>query len=384
MRILFATTAGAGHFGPLVPFIDGCRRAGHEVIVATPAGFGPAVERAGYPLWPCADTPAEAWGAIFERLPSLPFDEANRVVIGEVFAGLDARATLPRMQAAMKEWKPDVVVRESDEFGSCVAAELAGIPQVRVAVGLASSEEWALPVAAEYLAVLREEVGLPGDPFGERLRSTPYLTIVPPLMEDPEIPGPVDARRFRRPDAEPAELPDWWPGEPDPLVYVTFGTVAPGMPGIGDLYRGVLGALAGLPVRILATVGEAVDPASMPSPPNVRVEQWFPQGDVLPHASAAICHGGFGSVHGALTSGVPLVVVPFFADQPINAQRVAGLGAGIAVAPPSPDEVRTALLRVLEDDGFTLAAERVAEDYRSLPPADQAAGWLERYVSGPE
>jgi len=381
MRALFATTAGAGHFGPLVPFIDGCRRAGHEVIVAAPAGFGPAIERAGYPLWPCSDTPPDAWGAIFERLPSLSFDEANRVVIGEVFAGLDARTTLTRMREAMKEWKPDVVVRESAEFGSCVAAELAGVPQVRVAIGLASSEEWALPVAAEYLAVLREEVGLPGDPHGERLRSTPYMTIVPPLMEEPDIPGPVDAHRFRHPDAEPADLPDWWPGEHDPLVYVTFGTVAPGMPGIGDLYRGLLASLADLPIRVLATVGDSADPASMPSPPNVHVERWFSQAGVLPSASAVICHGGFGSVHGALTSGVPLVVVPFFADQPLNAKRVAGLGAGIAVSPPSPDAVRAALLRLLEDGGFTLAAEAVAEDYRRLPPADYAAGWLERLVS---
>jgi len=384
MRVLFATTAGAGHFGPLVPFIDGCRRACHEVMVAAPAGFGPAVERAGYPLWPCADTPVEAWGAIFERLPSLSFNEANRVVIGEVFAGLDARTTLPRMREAMKEFKPDVVVRESAEFGSCVAAELAGIPQVRVAIGLASSEEWALPVAAEYLAHLREEVGLPGDPNGERLRSTPYLTIVPPLMEEPNIPGPADAHRFRHPDAEPADLPGWWSGEPDRLVYVTFGTVAPGMPGIGDLYRGLLATLADLPIRVLATVGDGADPASMPSPPNVHVERWFPQADLLPHASAVICHGGFGSVHGALTSGLPLVVVPFFADQPLNAKRVASLGAGIAVSPPSPEEVRAALLRVLDDHGFTLVAEQVAEDYRRLPVADYAAGWLERLVSGPE
>jgi UDP:flavonoid glycosyltransferase YjiC (YdhE family) len=383
MRILFATTAGAGHFGPLVPFVEGCRRAGHEVIVAAPSAFGPAIERAGFPVWPCADTSDEAWGAIVGRLQSLSPEEANRVVVGEVFARLDARTTLPRMREAMKDWKPDVVVRESAEFGSCVAAELAGIPQVRVAVGLASAEEWALPVAAEQLAVLREEVGLTGDPHGERLRSSPYLTIVPPLMEDPDIPGPVDAHRFRHPDSEPPALPDWWPGEPYPLVYVTFGTVAPGMPGIGDLYLGVLGALADLPVRVLATVGEAVDPASIPSPPNVHVERWFPQAGVLPHASAVVCHGGFGSVHGALTAGVPLVVVPFFADQPMNAARVAALGAGVAVAPPSPDEVRGALLKLLEDDAFTLAAERVADDYRRLPPADQAAGWLERYISGP-
>ena len=34
MRLLFASTAGAGHFGPLVPWIDGALERGHEVLVA--------------------------------------------------------------------------------------------------------------------------------------------------------------------------------------------------------------------------------------------------------------------------------------------------------------------------------------------------------------
>lgn len=36
MRILFATTAGAGHVTPMVPLAAGCRAAGHDVAVAAP------------------------------------------------------------------------------------------------------------------------------------------------------------------------------------------------------------------------------------------------------------------------------------------------------------------------------------------------------------
>ncbi|HEX2052176.1 MAG TPA: glycosyltransferase [Actinomycetota bacterium] len=370
MKVLFASTAGAGHFGPLVPFVEGARRGGHDVLVAAPAAFGPFVERAGFPFWPCGDTPPEQWAAVMARLPSLSFEEANNVVIGEVFAGMDARATLPRMQEAVEQWRPDLLVRESAEFGSGIAAEQAGVPQARVGIGLGASEKWMLRVAAEHLAALREEAGLPGDATGGLMGSRPYLTLVPPSMEDPVDPGPEPAYRFRAVHRQPEPLPDWWAGNEDPLVYVTFGTVAPGMPGLGDLYRGVLAALATLPVRILATVGDTVDPATMAAGPNVRVERWIPQGNVLPHAAAMVCHGGFGSVHGALTAGVPLVVVPFFADQPINAQRVAAMGAGLAVTPPDPGEVVKGLLTILGDDSFTLQAERVADDYRQLRPAD--------------
>lgn len=137
MRVLVASTAGAGHFGPLVPFARACLRAGHELLVAAPQSFGGAVEAAGLPFWPCADTPEDEWAAIMARLPSLSFDEANALVVGEVFGRLDATAVLPRMLAAVDEWRPDVILRETAEYGSAVAAELRGVPQVRVAPGWA-------------------------------------------------------------------------------------------------------------------------------------------------------------------------------------------------------------------------------------------------------
>ncbi len=52
----------------------------------------------------------------------------------------------------------------------------------------------------------------------------------------------------------------------------------------------------------------------------------------MPHASAMVCHGGFGTVRAGLAAGVPLAVLPLFADQPYNAERVQALGAGLASA----------------------------------------------------
>ena len=39
MRILFATTAGAGHLGPLIPFAKAATAADVEIMVAAPASF---------------------------------------------------------------------------------------------------------------------------------------------------------------------------------------------------------------------------------------------------------------------------------------------------------------------------------------------------------
>ncbi len=50
MRILFATTAGAGHLGPLVPFAAAATELGHDVVVAAPGSAEPAVRRVGLPF----------------------------------------------------------------------------------------------------------------------------------------------------------------------------------------------------------------------------------------------------------------------------------------------------------------------------------------------
>ena len=85
-------------------------------------------------------------------------------------------------------------------------------------------------------------------------------------------------------------------------------------------------------VRLLVTVGRDRDPAELgPLPANVRVERWVPQADLMPHVAAMVCHGGSGTVTMGLAGGVPMAVVPLFADQPWNAERVDALGAGIAL-----------------------------------------------------
>jgi len=191
-----------------------------------------------------------------------------------------------------------------------------------------------------------------------------------------------DTHRFHDPAWEqpPGELPDWWPGREDqPLVYVTFGSVAGSFPQALPVYGVALQAVADLPVRVLLTVGRDLDPDALPdAPDNVRVERWVPQQDVLGHATAAVVHGGSGSTLGAIAAGVPLVVVPLFADQPQNARRVAEVGAGLAVEPNRDDvpatvrPLREAIETVLAEGSYRERAGRLADELRAQPRVDDA------------
>jgi len=380
MRVLFSSTRGAGHFLPLVPVIDACRRRGHEVMVTGPRPLADTVADAGYDFWEFDLPPQDELDEIWARVPTLPLEEQNEIVVGQIFGRLDTTAAFPRVSDACEEFRPDLIVREMSEFGSALAAERHGIPCVRVGFGLGFMEALSLGIAGGPLDTVRESFGLAADPGAERLRRSPFLTVFPESLEDPAEREQPDTRRFSDPawDEPAAELPDWWPGDDGPLVYVTFGSVAGGFEMMRQLYAGAIEAIGALPVRMLLTVGRELDPADLGEPPgNVRVERWVHQAEVLARAAVVVCHGGSGSTLGALAAGLPLVVVPLFADQPYNAARVQAVGAGTVVQPPAPPAIAEAVLRVLEGGPYRAAAEAIAAELRSQPPVDEIVVGLE-------
>jgi hypothetical protein len=365
VRVLFASTRGAGHFNPLVPFIESARRAGHEVLVAGPPPLADAVEAAGYRFWEGEEPPEEELGPTWARVPTVSPQEANEIVVGEIFGRLNTGAMLPALRAAVDEWQPDLVVHEHAEFASAIAAEAAGVPHARLGVSLGGLDGEFLRVAGP--ALEEHHAGI-----GEVIWQSPYLTFFPAALEDPEIEQPPDTRRFRD-TADPvsdAPLPDWWEDDSLPLVYVSFGSVAGAMPMATPAYAATFEAAAALEARVLLTVGRELDVEALgPAPPNLRVEPWVPQADVFGHASVVVTHGGSGTTLGALAAGLPLVVAPLFADQPDNAHRVAAVGAGVVVEPPG---IREGVESVLGEPKFARAAQRLAQEIAWLPPTDAA------------
>ncbi len=380
MRVLLSTHRGGGHFGPLIPFARACLRAGHDVLVAAPRPAGAMVARAGFDFHPVEEADPAAAATVHERVRSLAPEAANEVMMRDLFGRLRGGAALPAMLEAVAGWGPDLVVHEISELAGPAAASRYGLPHARVGIGLAIGEHWAAGSMNEALDDLRARIGA----AGERVERTPYLTLAPPSLEFP-APHPPRALRFRDPAGGVRPLPDWWNGSDAPLVYVSFGSAAPNFDFFGRLCRALLDAVAGLPLRVLFTIGDQSDPEALgPLPPSVHVERWVPQADVMPHAAAMVGHGGSGSTLIAMAAGVPLAVVPLFADQPYNARRVAQIGAGIALegGVEAVAEVPTAIRRLLEEPRYGVQARRVAAEVAALPPVDDAVRLLEDYAEG--
>ena len=198
-------------------------------------------------------------------------------------------------------------------------------------------------------------------------------------MEGADIARPPVVHRFRDPAVRAHEAPAVDP----PLVYVSFGSVAAGMPVAPVLWAGVLEAAEGLPARVLLALGSReVDVATLgPLPSNVTIEGWVNPAEVLAEASAAVSHGGFGTTLGAIGAGLPQVVVPLFGDQPDTARAVEAAGPGVALWPAGPPEglrssidaagLREAITTVLEEPVYRQVASRLAAEMADQAPADQ-------------
>ncbi len=78
--------------------------------------------------------------------------------------------------------------------------------------------------------------------------------------------------------------------------------------------------------RAVLLVGS--DPRNLPDeiPENVCVANYAPYSKLFPRASVIIHQGGVGTTAHALSSGRPMLVMPYSHDQPDNARRVRRLG----------------------------------------------------------
>jgi MGT family glycosyltransferase len=141
----------------------------------------------------------------------------------------------------------------------------------------------------------------------------------------------------------------------------------------------MLTALAGLPVRVLLTLGGVVPIDAVAAPPNVTVRDFVAHDLVLPHMDLVITHAGMSTITASLAAGVPLVCIPQGREQPINAARVAATGAGRVVAADAPvDEIAAAVKAALRDEPARMAARRFAAAIAALGAGESAADAVEQ------
>jgi UDP:flavonoid glycosyltransferase YjiC (YdhE family) len=384
VRILFTFAGGTGHFLPLVTIARAARRAGHVVAFAGQDAMVPAIERAGFTAFASGGaTLREPTG---RRAPLEAVDrEREARAVGVTFAGRVARERAAAVLALCSEWRPDVVVRDEIDFGATVAAEAACVPCATV-LCIASDAFVTSELVHEPLAELRAAHGLAPDPELAMLSRGLVLSPFPPSLR--AAGGPEEVHAYREPGDDGA------PGDDvasllmelheRPSTYLTLGTIF--NQESGDLFERALAGLGRLPGQVVVTTGRELDPASLgPQAENVHVRRFVPQSLLLPHVDLVVSHGGSGSLLGALGQGLPMVLLPLGADQPLNAERAAQLGVArvLDAAGATPADVYDAASAVLADPRYRRRAGLVRDEIAGLPAVENAVSLLERLAARP-
>jgi UDP:flavonoid glycosyltransferase YjiC (YdhE family) len=401
MKILIAATPLTGHINPLLAVGRAAAARGDTVLFLTDPLFRPKVEAAGlrftaYPdngsaTFRETELPAgpERYRREFERrfvdpmpvqaetLRRLIAEEAPDVIVaGSMFLGV-----LPLLLDTAPR-PPIVTVNVSFLFLERPdhAPIGLGLPPARDQAELARyaalkagmDAAFANPVRA-YTDAQLARLGLPPLPA-----SLPHsIVVLPDLFLQPTVPGfeydygtlPPGVRfiGLLQPPAPPAPLPVWWPeleqanAAGKPVVLVTQGTLANA--DFGELVEPTLAALADRDdLLVLATTGgRPVEALRGPLPANTRVSSFLPFRELLPRVSVLVTNGGYGSVSQALAAGVPIVSAGLTEDKAEVNARIGwfGVGLNLGTNAPTPEALRAAVARVLDEPGFRARAGAV-------------------------
>ncbi|MDP9326069.1 MAG: glycosyltransferase [Candidatus Dormibacteraeota bacterium] len=395
MRVLFTVQPSTGHLHPIAPVAQALARAGHEVVVCSGPSFRDEVEAFGLTHkdagldWLTHDF--STWTA-FPPMPP-PGPEFGQFVI-TVFADITTDRMVPDVLAFAKEWGPDLIVREAMEYSGCLVAEKLGIPHVSIAgngySAVDSPDIHYFPgnnrLVAEPMARHREKLGLPADPDNRMPYRHMNLAFIPPAWDGDDAPRPANTRYVRHTSAVPqgSTLPEWARHLNDrPTVFASLGTVFNSTPGA---LEAIIEGLKDEPINLVVAIGPGQDPGRFGTlPPNVRLESYVPQVLLLEQCDLFVTHGGFNSIKESSIAGVPMVVMPITADQPYNAERAAALGIAEVIAPDhrTPEAVRNAVQKVLQEPSYRAQAKKFQAQMQELPGPEDTVKLIEELALAP-
>jgi len=148
-----------------------------------------------------------------------------------------------------------------------------------------------------------------------------------------------------------------------------------------DALQRTVNAIAGSEIDAVATLGPALDGATLRRPKNVTLLPSAPHDAVMKEVSLVVTHGGHGTVSRALWHGLPLLVMPMGRDQDDIAVRVEARGAGLSLPPTASEmEIAGALNQLIKEPRFRVSARRLGDAIAGDIKSERLVGEMEEIV----
>lgn len=191
---------------------------------------------------------------------------------------------------------------------------------------------------------------------------------------------PVGGLHARPGKALPADLQKVFDNAKDGVILFSLGTNIKSSSLNLDLQKRILGALSKLKQTVIWKFEEDIEGL----PKNVIARKWLPQNDMManPKLKLFISHGGALSTQESMYHGVPIVGIPFLADQMFNLQRLQErkLGRYLLFSDLTETNFYEIISDVIYNPIYSNNAKRLSGMIRDRPqtPLETAVYWVER------
>lgn len=404
-----------GSYGDVYPYIGlalGLARRGHQPVLAMPAIYRELVEREGlafHPVRPDLDPqdralaarvmhPVNGTDALFQEIliPSLAasFDDlsaaadgADLLITHPITLVAPAVAETQRLRWASSVLAPlslfsehDPIVPPPAPWVHALTSRSSLLSRMFLLLTERMTQKWARRVQE-----FRAQRGLApgGNPILAGQHS-PHLVLAlfsrvlgQPQPDWPARTALTGAILYNGAAADmlPADVTAFLDAGEPPIVF-TLGTSA--IFSAGAFYEVSAAAARRLGRRAVLLVGPGANQSPFAGR-DVLTAEFAPHRALFARAAAVVHQGGIGTLHQALASGHPMIVVPHSHDQPDNAHRATRLGVGRTIYPTQyrVDTVAAALGAILGDDGVRRRASEIAAIVRQEDGVERACDAIE-------
>ncbi|KAF2892700.1 hypothetical protein ILUMI_13472 [Ignelater luminosus] len=200
----------------------------------------------------------------------------------------------------------------------------------------------------------------------------------------PNVPAVVQMGNMHIQKAKPLpkDLQKELDGATHGVVYFSLGSNIKSVNLSEETREKIIGALSEIPYKVLWKWEDQSLPGQ---PKNVIIRRWFPQQDILghPNTKVFVTQGGLQSIEESIFKGVPIVGIPFFADQPLNVKKMLDLGIAQAVDinTLTKENLKAAILEVAQNPKYRNKVRELAQLVTDVPMTGlEKAVWWSEYV----
>ncbi|MDA2299719.1 glycosyltransferase [Bacillus cereus] len=377
-RVLFINAGSEGHINPTLQVVDELISRGEEVVYFSIEAFRERIEKTGATV-----------RTIDDQKFIKAFLSGGRNYLQERINGLlhTADIVIPSVLEQIEGEHFDYIIHDSMFGCGHLIAQILKLPAINSCTSFAQDEksfEQMLGHLSKNIPVeiydkiqndfqnltkgIAEKYGVEIKSSYEVFCNPAPLTIVYTIKEfQPfgdtfdeiyKFVGPSISAQMKNRDVDFTSIEEKSP------IYISLGTV---FNEAIDFYKLCMKAFENSEHTIVMSIGSKTKISDLGEiPKNFIVKNYVPQTELLTYTKLFITHGGMNSAHEGLYNGVPLVVIPQSADQPVVAKQVESLGAGITLQMQglTADQLSESVEMVLNNPSFKEVALNLKKSFQ--------------------